>query len=52
MSEPNQKEVRCPSCNKLLGKVRGREFSLETICGRCRSKVLFEVNPPPLAAAH
>src|ERR1035438_6886540 len=45
----NRKEVRCPSCKKLLGKVWGREFSLETVCPRCNIKVLFEVNPPALA---
>jgi phage FluMu protein Com len=51
MSEANRKEVRCPSCKKLLGKVQGREFSLETVCPRCNNKVLFEVNPPVLALA-
>ena len=32
MNDANRKEVRCPSCKKLLGKVWGREFSLETVC--------------------
>ena len=51
MNDANRKEVRCPSCKKLLGKVWGREFSLETVCPRCNIKVLFEVNPPALALA-
>src|SRR5664280_2778925 len=47
----NRKEIRCPCCNKLIGKVQGREFSLETVCPRCNNQVLFEVNPPALALA-
>src|SRR5664280_376682 len=42
MKEANRKEIRCPCCNKLIGKVQGREFSLETVCPRCNNQVLFE----------
>jgi phage FluMu protein Com len=51
MNEAHPRELRCPRCNKLLGKARGREFSLETVCSRCNIKVLFDVSPPALALA-
>jgi len=35
-NDANRKEARCPSCKKLLGKVWGREFSLEMACDRFR----------------
>jgi phage FluMu protein Com len=46
------KEIRCAGCHKLLGKIRGTNYSFEIVRPRCKKKLLFELNLPALAPTH
>ncbi len=35
--EDSAVECRCLECNKLLGKIRGKDSQFETMCNRCKT---------------
>lgn len=47
----DQREIRCPHCNKLLFKVRGTPDEIEIMCGRCSSLVIWPGSEPVLVKA-